>query len=310
MMSGVVVNFLQRLFSQPKVEAVAVNDQTPAHLDQKDISDDQQTGGLIQLNHLPPGFHVGKLSDVGRERERNEDSFYAIQSVMESDFRKDAFGLFIVADGMGGHQKGEVASSLAARVSANTILQEVYLPYLANDQNANNRPLNEVLVGAVKNANRSVQKLTPNGGTTLTIALVMGNNAYLAHVGDSRAYIFKQGQLKQITQDHSLAQKLIETGQVTPEEVTQAQSILYKAVGQSDLLEEDIDTYAQHLPPGASLLLCSDGLWGLVAEETIKEVLATAVTPQQACERLVSLANENGGRDNITVVIASIGAEP
>jgi serine/threonine protein phosphatase PrpC len=303
------VNFLQRLFSQPKVEPVPANEHEQVDSGERDLPHSQQLNDVIQPNHLAPGLHIGKLSDVGRERERNEDSFYVIQSVMQSDLREEALGLFIVADGMGGHQKGEVASSLAARVSAGTILKEVYLPYLAGDQNANNRPLNEVLVEAVRNANSLVQKLTPGGGTTLTIALVMGNNAYLAHVGDTRGYIFKQGQLKQITQDHSLAQKLVETGQVTPEEVAQVQNVLYKAVGQSDLVEGDVDTYVQHLPPGASLLLCSDGLWGLVTEEKIKEVLAAAATPQQACEQLVALANENGGRDNITAIIATMGFE-
>lgn len=295
------MKFLQRLFSQPKIEATK-HIQAPVDNVNTDQSPPDKVTGL---SHLPPGLHVGKLSDVGRQRERNEDSFYIIESLMQYDQGQEPFGLFIVADGMGGHQKGEVASSLSARVAASSILQNVYLPYLTNDQNAQNRPLNEALVTAVENANATVQELVPEGGTTLTAALVMGNNAYIAHVGDSRAYILKQDTIKQITQDHSLAKRLEELGQATAEEVMHVQNVLYKAIGQGDKLE--VDTYIQHLPDGASLLLCSDGLWGLVKDENIKDVLISASTPQEACERLIAVANENGGRDNITAIIVSMG---
>jgi protein phosphatase len=261
------------------------------------------------FSQLGPGLHVGKLSDVGREREQNEDSLFAFEAVVQHDVRQERFGLFIVADGMGGHQKGEVASALAVRISANTILKDLYLPYLINDQNANNRPLNEVLVGAVQSANVAIQKLAVGAGTTLTIAVMMGNTAYIAHVGDTRVYLFKEDKLKRITQDHSLAEKLQESGQFTEEEAAQVQNVLYKAVGQSDLLDSDIDMHVQHLSPGTLLMLCSDGLWGLVTEQTFHEVLTSAPTPQQACEQLISAANENGGRDNISVIIVSVGVE-
>jgi protein phosphatase len=169
--------------------------------------------------------------------------------------------------------------------------------------------LNEILTGAVKNANVAVQEGVPGAGTTLTMAVIMGNTAYIAHVGDTRAYVFKQNQLKQVTQDHSFSQRLEELGETTAQELALFQNVLYKAIGQTKLADKDIDTYVQHLPPGASLLLCSDGLWGLVADSNIKEVLAAAPTPQHACERLITLANENGGRDNITVIIISMGIE-
>lgn len=310
------MKFLQRLFSQPKV------DTTDHNIINQYQSDDQpqEQGGQGNLTppevntvsglvRLPAGMHVATLSDVGRERERNEDSFYAFQARVGHDLGQDSFGLFIVADGMGGHQKGEMASSLAVRVSAKIILEDIYLPYLVNDQTANNRPLKEVLASAVKNANIMVQATVPGGGTTLTLALVMGNTAYIGHIGDTRAYVFKQGELKQITQDHSLAQRLAETGEATTAEIERVQNILYKAIGQTELNEQDIDTHVQHLPSGATLLLCSDGLWGLVKKDTIWEILSSAATPQQACEKLIKSANANGGRDNITAVIISMGVE-
>ncbi len=294
------MNFLQRLFSQPKVEAKPET--------QTDEVKDQNYNRPGNLNQLPFGLHVGNLSDIGQERGRNEDSLYVIESLIQHDYGQEPFGLFIVADGMGGHQKGEVASLLATRTTAKHILEDIYLPYLGDDsQPSANQPINEVLTGAVESANTLVQQAVPEGGTTLTAALVMGNNAYIAHIGDTRAYLFKQDELKQVTTDHSLAQRLEDIGQASPIEIARVQNVLYKAIGQSSTIE--IDTYIQHLPPGSSLLLCSDGLWGLVENDILKEIMASSISPQQACERLVATANENGGRDNITVIVVTMGIE-
>lgn len=266
-------------------------------------------GNSAMLNQLPPGIHVGNLSHVGRERKRNEDSYYVMQSAFYYEDVQETFALSIVADGMGGQNKGEIASSLAVRTCANRILQKIYHPYLTSDQNVNNRPLQEDLIAAVIQTNQVVQEQVPGGGTTLTTTLIMGNTAYLAHIGDTRAYVFKDDTLRQITKDHSLASRLEEMGQSAPEEIAKAQSVLYRAIGQTDLSKSDVDSYVQHLPSGASLLVCTDGLWGLINNETIMEILVAASTPQQACEQLVDAANQSGGRDNVTVVIVSIGAE-
>ncbi|MCB0210966.1 MAG: serine/threonine-protein phosphatase [Anaerolineae bacterium] len=261
------------------------------------------------MKHLPLGLHVGQFSDRGRQRKRNEDSLYVMYTVLNHEYGHEDFGLFIVADGMGGHQKGEVASALAAQKCAGNILKEIYIPELIGEHKVDSRPLNEVLTSAVAAANEAVQKEVPNGGTTLTTVLVMGNTAYIAHIGDTRVYLFKDNELKQITKDHSLASRLEEIGQSTAEEIQQAQNVLYKAIGQSDLVEADVDIYSQHLPPGASLFMCTDGLWGLVNNDDIKSILIQADTPQLACEQLVQRANEAGGRDNITTIIVSMGNE-
>jgi serine/threonine protein phosphatase PrpC len=270
---------------------------------------DHEERKVANINHLPYGLHVGKLSDVGQVRERNEDSLYTIEAWTQYDYGQDLFGLLIVADGMGGHQKGDVASSIAARAAANYILKDVYLPCLIrSNQTSASPPINEVLVAAFEKANALVREAIPDGGTTLTAALVLGNNAYIAHIGDTRAYFFNQNTLKQITQDHSLAQRLKDIGQATPEQVAQVEHVLYRAIGQGSTIE--VDTYIQYLPPGSSLLLCSDGLWkGVNDDEVLREIINSSATPQEACERLVAVANENGGEDNITGIIVSMGVE-
>ncbi|MBN1993978.1 MAG: serine/threonine-protein phosphatase [Anaerolineae bacterium] len=295
------MNFLRRLFSQPKTEPAPSTPIRPEEID-------HETPEAGKINHLPCGLHVGKVTDVGQVRERNEDSLYTISSWIQYDYGQEIFGLMIVADGMGGHQKGDVASSVAARATANYILQDIYLPCLINNNPGPTPSISEVLVSAVQKANALVQQAAPEGGTTLTAALVMGHNAYIAHVGDTRAYFYHQNSMKQITEDHSLAQRLKDIGQATPEQVAQVEHVLYRAIGQGSTIE--VDTYIQHLPSGSSLLLCSDGLWkGINNTDTIREIIGTSATPQEACERLAAVANENGGEDNITGIIVSMGLE-
>lgn len=295
------MNFLQRLLSRPKVEA------PEQVIDQK--VDPHERGRIGQISQLPPGLHVGKLSDIGQIRERNEDSFCVVEGLLNHNDGPEPFGLFIVADGMGGHQKGEVASALAVRTAAECILKDIYLPYLTQSNQGASRPVNEALIGAVEAANIAVQQAAPDGGTTLTIAVVMGHSAYIAHVGDTRVYWFNQSNLKQITKDHSLVQRLVELGQETAEgALTHPQrNVLYRAIGQGSTIEAEV--YFQHLPPGSSLILCSDGLWGPVKNEGLRETLQEANTPQEACVQLIDLANKNGGEDNITAIVVSMGVE-
>ena len=251
-----------------------------------------------------PGLAIGRATDTGRVRAHNEDSSLTFQSVQDGHEPHLPFGLFIMADGMGGHQAGEVASSLATRVIANTIIRDVYLPYLMNGSSfAEQTPLLEALRGAVEAANVAVHAQVPGSGTTLTCALVIGARVFLAHVGDSRAYLYNQSQLIQITHDHSYVDKLVEMGQLTVEAaaVHPQRNVLYRAVGQGDQLE--IDILSIDMPFGSRLLLCCDGLWSMLTDTRMIDILATAPTPQAACDQLVLAANEAGGKDNITAVI-------
>jgi serine/threonine protein phosphatase PrpC len=281
-----------------------VPDEQPATAEPADRSEDQ----LVANSNRPPvqlrRLRFGQASDVGRLRSHNEDVSLAFSAANSGDAPLEPFGVFILADGMGGHQSGEIASSLAARIIANQILQDIYSPYLLNGNHESDQiPLAETLRTAIEAANMAVHDQVPGSGTTLTCALVLNTRAYLAHVGDSRAYLFHNQQLKQITRDHSYVDKLVELGQLSAEAaaVHPQRNVLYRAVGQGEQLETDI--HVVDLPPGSKLLLCCDGLWGMLSDSIIQSVLASVGTPQEACNQLVAAANEAGGKDNITAII-------
>ncbi len=273
----------------------------------------QPSAGPQEVEKASSVMRVGRASDIGQVRTTNQDALVTFVAEYIGDHVDDAgmlsrgpFGFFIVADGMGGHQAGEVASSLAARVVAHQVIETIYLPYLMGEgPEAFQDPLTDLLGRAVSTANQAVHQQVPGGGTTLTCALVLGRRVYVAHVGDSRAYLVTD-RLRQLTQDHSFVGRLVELGELSPDEaaVHPQRNVLYRAVGQGDHL--DVDTYSQLLPPASRLLLCSDGLWGHVSEEEIGAIIASTPNPQKACERLIEAANAAGGSDNITVVLIEI----
>ena len=282
---------------------------------------DEETPSIIEgeegKGNVPVGrrtdFDVGWSTDVGLVRRHNEDSLLVLTAVYDGDVTGKTIpplGLFVLADGMGGHQAGEVASSLAARTVVHYVIQHLYLPTLLYQEHGTDQPpLNELLINAVQAAHMAVADQVPGAGTTLTGALLLGARAYIVHVGDSRAYISTEENLEQITHDHSLVDRLIELGQLTPEEATThpQRNVLYRALGQNDFLE--VDTYVRTIPPGGRLLLCSDGLWGMVDSVQIADIVTNAFSPQVACQRLVTAANQAGGVDNITVILIAPPAE-
>ncbi len=250
---------------------------------------------------------VGAATHKGRVPDHNEDALFTLNALLSQEDDLQTLGLYIVADGMGGHANGEQVSALATRMVANWILREIYEPFLADTgRSANRNPINQVLTEALVAANGQVHEMFPKGGTTLTCAFVLGSNAFIAHVGDSRAYLINRSSIRQITQDHSLVNRLIELGQLTPEEAkTHPQrNVLYRAVGRAGNLE--VETYLQSLPANSSLLLCCDGLWGMVPEADILAIVNAESSPQAACQRLIAQANENGGEDNITAVLVQV----
>jgi PPM family protein phosphatase len=232
-------------------------------------------------------FRIGARTDVGRVREGNEDSYMVHEP------------LFAVADGMGGHQGGEVASNLALR-SLERLAEEP-------PPDGDSAPR---LAEVVRDANRVVlQKASGDPslsgmGTTLTAVLAgTGARIHVAHVGDSRAYLLRGGEFSQLTRDQTVVQRLVDEGRITPEEaeIHPQRSILTNAVGVDRDIQVDEASY--ELKVGDRLLLCSDGLSGMVPEEEIKRTLQEYEEPQEACEALVQAANEAGGQDNITAVI-------
>ena len=262
------------------------------------------------LTDHPPALYelqIGLASDPGRIRDRNEDTSLALQFMLAQQGQPPLpVGFFLIADGMGGHSQGEQASALAARLAARHVISHVYLPFLDEEDGATDRaPLNEVLEASMSIAHQAVRRRLPKAGTTMTIALALGDGVYIAHVGDSRAYLGMPGHIQRLTQDHSMAARLLEMGQATPEEAALQRNILYRAVGQGAEIEPDI--LYRDLSPGQYLLLCCDGLWGKVPDAEMSAIIDASPTPGHACRNLVARANENGGEDNISVILAARG---
>lgn len=255
-----------------------------------------------------PGRHLiyGLNSDIGKQRSNNQDAALTFFTSHVSSEERPDFGVFAVADGMGGHVEGEKASAIATRIITEKIIQQLYLGMILAPKDAERPIIGEVLSEAILEANRAVSFEIPEGGTTLTAAVIMGDVAYIGHVGDSRAYLVTNENIEQITRDHSLVQRLIELDQLTPEEAQyhNQKNVLYRAIGQSENLE--VDAITRRLPPGARLLICSDGLWGQVDDLSLHEIVRGAKSPQDAVDKMIVMANERGGPDNITAILIQI----
>ena len=247
----------------------------------------------------------GQTTDVGMVRSNNQDAVMSFFATSRSVEDRPDFGLFIVADGMGGHHDGEKASAITSRVVATEITNRVYMPLFNDISDADRPPITEALIDAVQKANTKVLSDVPEGGTTLTAVAIISDLAHVVHVGDSRVYLITKDNIEQITRDHSLVQRLIELDHITREEADghPQKNVLYRAIGQSENLE--VDTLTRRLPPNSRLMLCSDGLWGQVHEDEIQTIVMEN-TPQDACDKLVALANTRGGMDNITTVILKV----
>lgn len=269
------------------------------------ISDpNQRIKGRLSPQEKPQAvIKVAKRCELGA-RERNEDSCLVFTSDTGGHFRMLPFGLYIVADGMGGHTNGHVASKIASRVAAHHILTNIYMPLLVNE-GPPQVGIRETLVDAVTLANTAVYEDEPeiDSGTTLTVALLLGNRLHIAHVGDSRLYLHTPEKFEAITNDHSLVQRLQDVGQLTAEEATiyRYRNVLLRAVGQGE--EVEIDTYMRLLPQAGKLLLCSDGLCGFVADEDIDAILKKEIPLDEMATELYETALAASSNDNITVVL-------
>lgn len=248
----------------------------------------------------------GQLTDVGLVRTNNQDAILTYFFTSESSVEYPDFGLFIVADGMGGHQEGEKASAIAVREIATYMMQSLFLPMISSKAENEMLPVSEALMEGLQRANREVMEHVPDGGTTVTAIVVMDDLAYVAHVGDSRAYIVNTEIAEQITRDHSLVQRLIELNQLTREEAEYhpQKNVLYRTLGQNDNVE--IDMLTRRLHANSRIIICSDGLWGQMTERDLHTLAMANHEPQTIAEQLVDLAKENGGTDNISVIVLKI----
>ncbi len=256
-------------------------------------------------------LRVGRHTDVGMVRDLNEDSLLTLELDRVHRSISQPIGLYAVADGMGGHAAGDVASGLVINTMAEKMATDLLVPELTGGTDAESFDAQLWLAGAVQAANFAVythrQSAGTNMGTTLVAALVIGNTAHIANVGDSRAYLINGDGIRQITTDHSLVERLISLGQITPDEarIHPQRNVIYRTVGDKE--EAEIDFFVQQLNPGDSLLLCSDGLSGKVEDVEIWRLVRRGRSPQEACEQLVQAANDNGGDDNVTVIVVQAG---
>ena len=287
-------------------------------------------------------FTAADKTDVGKQRDQNEDCAYKrVESSEEGDR-----GLFIVADGMGGYKAGEVASRLAVetiskaldsffkplpeqptiKLDSASLDQTIKQSASSVDQSANQKTrkltetavvnaIEEQLKAAIQQANRAIlrygeQQTAARGlGSTVTVALVHNDQAYIANVGDSRTYLLRNKQLTPLTRDHSLVARLVESKQIEPEDVyTHPQrNLIYRSLGAGHK-NIDVDIFHETLHGNDALLLCSDGLWEMVRQQDLLKVLSEQSSPQKICETLIDMANANGGEDNITAVVVHVSA--
>lgn len=265
--------------------------------------------------HFPTGVHISAYAtaDHGRTRhgEANEDSTALLVFDAIYNSRHDPHALGIVADGLGGHDSGQEASKLVVRA-----MLEALVPALvqsaapSDDTNDEESPTvdgESLLRDAARAANVALcaanDEQQADMGSTLVAALIAGDTAWIANMGDSRGYVYDDHGLRRVTKDHSLVEQLIDAGMIQPEErYTHPQrNQILKSLGAETRLEADI--FPQELRPGMRILLCSDGVWEMVRDDELARILRENTGAAEACERIVRAANENGGEDNISVVL-------
>ena len=253
-------------------------------------------------------IEIGARTDMGRVRSNNEDNYKVAPEIK----------LFVLSDGMGGEAHGEVASKIAVEAIVAHCLDAAKQPSmpLLGDPVPDVSPQANRLVSAVRLANRMIYESSQKHpaqrgmGATIVAAWVQGERLCIAHVGDSRAYLLRSGELQQLTQDHSLVAEQVRRGVLSPQQADESemQSVLIRALGIEENVQVDADEHL--LMDGDTILLCSDGLNRMVTDPEIASTLLIYVSVQSATNRLVELANENGGPDNITIVAFRVRMEP
>lgn len=235
----------------------------------------------------------GAWSDIGKTRDKNQDAYYISKD--------DELELYIVADGMGGHKCGEVASRMALDIVKDNFLNSK--KSLDNKDDVLSLIKESIQKANIKIYLESLEMKECYGmGTTITLSYIFKDSILIGHIGDSRAYLIEDGEIEQITEDHSYINQLLKNGTISLEEskVHPKKNIITRAVGTSSIVEVDI--FQRKYKEGDILLLCSDGLYNMLTEEEIYRVFNKGLGMQESCEMLTEMANEKGGLDNITIV--------
>ena len=281
-----------------------------------------------EQNAFPNGIHLAAAtdSDAGdvRRSDPNEDSTLVLQLQRIHESIATPMGVFIVADGMGGHDNGQLASRVAINVIAERMVRELLNAPLQAEKSGQSvtsadellagkgseETLVSLLQGSIEDANAAIcqinQREKTDMGSTVTGFMIVGEHAYILNVGDSRTYMVRGGQIYQLTNDHSLVGQLVASGLIQPDDVyTHPQrNQIFRSLG--DKMNVQVDIFKQQLLPGDILLSCCDGVWEMIRNPQIESILNTASGPQAACAQLVEAANANGGEDNISVVVVYV----
>jgi serine/threonine protein phosphatase PrpC len=259
-----------------------------------------------EQHERPLHFTIAAALDAGiaRQHKPNEDGLFAMQGIQTEALFLQPFGVFLVADGMGGYAYGQEASALALQV-----ISTFLIPHLLSSTALGQEALLELLMKSVQQANEAVYRRNEqqhsNMGTTVTAALIVGATAYVANVGDSRCYVSREtGELHQITIDHSVAARLVMAGMIPPTEIYThpKRNQLFRFLGEKASVE--IDVFTVLLRAGDQLLLCSDGLWEMVRDPDIQQILSTPLAPaSQTVDALIKAALASGGNDNLSAIL-------
>ena len=275
------------------------------------VKDNERTlpYNIQQLQGRNLSLAVGALSDRGikRQHKPNEDNLFAVQATRPNNTQPQQFGLFVVADGMGGHANGQDASRLAIQ----TII-DFMLPRLSSSNPMTEEDFKNLLTEGVQYANQAVHQRNmeerADMGTTMTAALIVGATAYVANVGDSRTYLYREPEgLVKITHDHSVVASLVDAGIIKPDDIYThpKRNQIYRSLGEKPFVE--VDTFKVPLQVGDKLLLCSDGLWDMVRDPDIQRVMSAPVPdPARTGKALIQAALDGGGEDNVSVIVVSI----
>lgn len=252
-------------------------------------------------------MEIGYLSDIGKRRDLDEDSvaILKVDSVFQSKVSQRY--LFILADGMGGHNAGEVASHLGVKSVAEKLIS--ILLDTSKSKDKDDQDYSSVLKLSIKEANKAILdyvKKNPSCegmGTTLTCAILIDQKLLIGHVGDSRVYLINKNEIVQITKDHSYVQELVDKGGITPEEAKshRQKNVITRVVGVYD--DVDADIFERTLWQEDNILLCCDGVTDIIDDQEIKKIVLKNNNPQESCDELVKLANDRGGPDNISVIL-------
>lgn len=249
---------------------------------------------------------VGCLTDRGRMSEANEDSVLVLEKQEYFESNSQTIGLYAIADGIGGTTAGEVASRLVIESLARNIITRVFLNDIEKRLEEDS-DYSELLKSITEDANVSVYAARVDAhndmGSTLVAALFIDGKIHIANIGDSRAYLARDGSLLKITYDHSLVQTLVDRGEITEDEMRKHPkgNIITRSIGEK--LNPKIDLFSIPAQLGDRFMLCSDGLWEMVANDELLRIITSTLTPQEACREMVQVANDAGGDDNISCIL-------